>query len=614
MASNGYIPNLAHANVGGTNSSTKSQSEHYCIAYVLKSLIGVSEGGGIRTEVMGKKVHIKPFIHVFIGDTEGHNKWLGHYNSSQPGVSRPYRDCHCTFDDLSRSNPTCDYTQAIEFRRALRMNTKEGNEKVAKRYFKLQSRHNINNALYQARLPLSDGEYGANRMCPPELLHTLDAGLTIYILESLQDLIRVGSCREELDYEHRRMYRTLKRQSERDLPRGAIRSGLIDTTRCQSSERKGNLFILLCIAHTSVGEMILRTELGLNKTEWQHWLLFLRMYLSMGEWFHDSRPKEEVRDARVAIAAVIESLKLFFPRKKDSHGYNIPKLHGLTKVQYYMRLFGSAINFYGGPGEVSHKVFVKAPGARTQKRVGEFATQTADQYYAIMIVNRITRFLDIRLPKEKLKDDSDVVEHMESSRAMGRYYVYIHPNGRNVVKSDSKQLTDVGIDDNLLRVFRRLAMKHEEWDGCSTVEITGFTHANVVGNDGERISYNAHPCYHGAPWYDWAHVHYAVEKADGTIEQQYYPSKILGFLETPNGIEAVIQYSIEEVKWEQLENNFVVPFHLCTERDKEDTVPLSSLCDPICVIPDYGNLDDDNKYMMILPKGHWSGVFARFIG
>lgn len=97
-----------------------------------------------------------------------------------------------------------------------------------------------------------------------------------------------------------------------------------------------------------------------------------------------------------------------------------------------------------------------------------------------------------------------------------------------------------------------------------------------------------------------------MEQADGDIVKQYYPSKILGFMKTVNCIEAIIQYSIEEVTWEQLEDDFVVPFHLCTERDKEDIVPLSSLCDPICVIPDYGNVDENNKYMMILPKGHWS--------
>ena len=156
------------------------------------------------------------------------------------------------------------------------------------------------------------------------------------------------------------MYRTVKRQSERDLPRGATRSGLIETTRCQSSERKGNLFLLLFIAHTSNGALILRHELGLPPRMWKQWLIFLQMYLAMGEWFHDSRPKQEVQNARNAIGAVIQSLQEFFPRKNDSQGYNIPKMHGLTKVQYYMCLFGSAINFYGGPGEASHKSFVKA--------------------------------------------------------------------------------------------------------------------------------------------------------------------------------------------------------------------------------------------------------------
>ncbi len=29
--------------------------------------------------VMGKEVKVKVWIHFFIGDTEGNNKWLGHY-------------------------------------------------------------------------------------------------------------------------------------------------------------------------------------------------------------------------------------------------------------------------------------------------------------------------------------------------------------------------------------------------------------------------------------------------------------------------------------------------------------------------------------------------------
>jgi len=46
------------------------------------------------------------------------------------------------------------------------------------------------------------------------------------------------------------------------------------------------------------------------------------------------------------------------------------------------------MNFFGGPGEAHHKVFVKAPGQKTQRRVSEFAAQTAKQYYNVMVTNQ----------------------------------------------------------------------------------------------------------------------------------------------------------------------------------------------------------------------------------
>jgi hypothetical protein len=51
-----------------------------------------------------------------------------------------------------------------------------------------------------------------------------------------------------------------------------------------------------------------------------------------------------------------------FPRNTNTNGYNLPKMHGITKMQEYMKLFGSGINFYGGPGESAHKQFIKIPG------------------------------------------------------------------------------------------------------------------------------------------------------------------------------------------------------------------------------------------------------------
>ena len=97
---------------------------------------------------------------------------------------------------------------------------------------------------------------------PSELLHTSGQGLIKYIFESLSNQIGSEKNRDEIDKQHVRMYMIIKRQSECDFPWVAMRNGLIDGTKCQAEERKGNLFLLLCIAHTTDGSNKLQTALG----------------------------------------------------------------------------------------------------------------------------------------------------------------------------------------------------------------------------------------------------------------------------------------------------------------------------------------------------------------
>ena len=104
----------------------------------------------------------------------------------------------------------------------------------------------------------------------------------------------------------------------------------------------------------------------------------------MEDWMHSVNTKVKVIAARKVIAQVLRMLKKIFPRR-TGNGYNIPKFHGLTKILDYMCLFGSALNFFGGPGESHHKYFVKAPGDNTQRRVSEFAKQIANRIYENMI-------------------------------------------------------------------------------------------------------------------------------------------------------------------------------------------------------------------------------------
>ncbi len=144
-----------------------------------------------------------------------------------------------------------------------------------------------------------------------------------------------------------------------------MRNRLVDATKCQSSEQKGNLFRLLCIAHTTNGSHVMKRSLSFSDTKWKQYIEFLKLYLCMEEWFHDSNNKLEVINARPQIAKVLWSLHHFSPRNSKTNGYNLPKMHGITKLQEYMTLFGSGINFYGGPGESAHKQFIQIPGQRT---------------------------------------------------------------------------------------------------------------------------------------------------------------------------------------------------------------------------------------------------------
>jgi hypothetical protein len=105
----------------------------------------------------------------------------------------------------------------------------------------------------------------------------------------------------------------------------------------------------------------------------------------MEEWFHDSNDKDEVNSSRGEISKVLTSLQKFFLRSEHTNSYRLPKMHGMTKMQSYIKRFGSGMNFYGGPGEAAHKTFVKSAGQKTQRKVGKFSQQTAHQYYNYML-------------------------------------------------------------------------------------------------------------------------------------------------------------------------------------------------------------------------------------
>jgi hypothetical protein len=109
----------------------------------------------------------------------------------------------------------------------------------------------------------------------------------------------------------------------------------------------------------------------------------------------------------------------------NTNGYNLPKVHGITKMQEYMMLFGSGINFYGGPGESAHKQFIKIPWQRTQQRVSEFAHQIALQYYNMFVSGYAAHNCQMKSHLYKQSGNSDT--DLDTTEPKG--YIFIEMSG-----------------------------------------------------------------------------------------------------------------------------------------------------------------------------------------
>jgi hypothetical protein len=209
---------------------------------------------------------------------------------------------------------------------------KLSNEKQGHYHFKQISRYDIVNALTDTSLPLSDDIHGTYWMSPPELLPTSGSGTVSYMFESLRVQIGGGKDRDDINKLHIQISLIIRRQSECDYPRGAMRNGLIDGTKCQAEERIGNLFLLLCIAQTVEGSEILQKGLQYSSNKWVKWLKCLKLYLSMEEWFHN------ISIITVPISVLIHPLCVF-PESftsKERFIVVLPK-------QTWSRYFGSKI-------------------------------------------------------------------------------------------------------------------------------------------------------------------------------------------------------------------------------------------------------------------------------
>jgi hypothetical protein len=133
---------------------------------------------------------------------------------------------------------------------------KREDEDAGIEYYCSISMYDIRNALTEKILPLSDNIHGPYIMMPPELLHTSDSGLIMYMFKSLRDQVGGGKDRDLIDRQHILIPNLIKRQSEHDFSQGSMRNGLFYGTKCQSSEEM-EICSNYCVLHVLRMEVML---------------------------------------------------------------------------------------------------------------------------------------------------------------------------------------------------------------------------------------------------------------------------------------------------------------------------------------------------------------------
>ncbi len=190
----------------------------------------------------------------------------------------------------------------------------------------------------------------------------------------------------------------------------------------------------------------------------------------------------------------------------------------MTKFQYYIMLYGSAMNCFGGPGEAAHKVFVKAPGQKTQRRISEFAVQTATQYSDMMVTKHALRIINCEESKLFRRGDQCVTmaqnkiqpgidDNNSSVHLCGKYTLNVTVEVMNKMKencdvhviwmTDSKKLKEKSnifcLDKDLVRVLVMKQMHIGETEESNSCQIISYTRAIITAYNQTKTILYAHP-------------------------------------------------------------------------------------------------------------------------
>eukprot|EP00956_Cyclotella_meneghiniana_P029018 scaffold69238_cov66-Cyclotella_meneghiniana.AAC.1 len=179
---------------------------------------------------MGREVIGVPWVHYIITDMKGANRLIAGYNDNSGSSSRVNRHCKC--GNLESLDFNCEWVTVEEINeskqeaRDLEIKLDSEEHRI---FFKDISRHLVD-TVGDRGLPMSDPKHGLNLLTPPEVLHVAGVGISVYIVESVNDSLDNQSALE-LDKLHAELYYDMKRSSDRNYWESGLSKGATSTTK-----------------------------------------------------------------------------------------------------------------------------------------------------------------------------------------------------------------------------------------------------------------------------------------------------------------------------------------------------------------------------------------------
>lgn len=638
-----YIPNLDYGTTKSsdgsiqqdTTSALKCQDEHSCLYTALRQLQEVNDRGGIPMQVMGRDVKLKVWIHVVVGDIAGNNSLLGSYNSAF--AQCPYRDCSCSKESFVDPASTCTMILKSGIDRMKNNNNVEA--------LKAASKHNIVNAF--DKIPTGDPINTIYRSTPPETMHAICSGIAPAMLTAFGDGFKKKRTASVLHNLHLLLAQGHAWQSERDFPRPSVRNFALDTTKTQASENMGNLFLLLCALHTTMGKTICK-ESGIEDYQRKGKITTIKMILALEKWFNRRNIQSDIDSAKITVfvrQTLIPNLQKFFPRKESTMEWMFPKVHSLTKFATYIQAYGSAINFYGGFGESHLKVFMKHYAHYTQRRPGKFAEQLATNHYRHGLMEH-----SLNCIREQAKKNYALVQVLSKEETFtGKHEITFTRHKANTSSVASvrfsthvmwqKKSSSKTIDPTL-----QYAISHHmaAYVNYSIFRVTAYTVAKLPNAKETLEDYDAissHSIYRvdtKTDRNDWCMIltHALGSETDDerlNVWDFVCPARIHGFfrfetpgLPTPMLLHAhgadttssqrlmdrtmyvVVRTPQTFLDWASLEKEFIVPIQLGDLDSCTFILPVSRIVNPLYVFKDHGQPTTGVSFFASIPARYWA--------